>query len=77
MAKPPYPLYLSLVKKTNILDGPVFREKVMLYLGRSVWAVRVMHWVGKTPFVKDGRRILLDIKDMNEWIDKNKVQLAY
>jgi len=35
------------------------------YLGRSVWAVREMLWAGKLPYVKDGRRILLDINDMN------------
>ena len=31
-----------------------------------------MLWNGKIPFIKDGRRILIDIEDMNDWIEKNK-----
>jgi excisionase family DNA binding protein len=47
------------------------------YLGRSVWAVREMIWAGKLPRIKDGRRILLDIKDMNNWIEQNKARETY
>jgi excisionase family DNA binding protein len=47
-------------------------QEASVYLGRSLWAVREMLWAGKMPFVKDGRRILLDIKDMDTWIEKNK-----
>ena len=43
-----------------------------VYLGRSEWAIREMIWAGKIPCIKDGRRILLDIKDMDSWIEKNK-----
>ena len=42
-----------------------------IYLGQSECAIREMIWAGKMPYIKDGRRILLDINDMNEWIDKN------
>lgn len=48
-----------------------------VYLGRTVWAVREMLWAGKMPFVKDGKRILLDIRDMDDWIDHNKTQSLY
>jgi excisionase family DNA binding protein len=46
------------------------------YLGRTVWAVREMIWAGKLPIVKDGKRILLDIHDMDSWIEKNKTQFT-
>ncbi|MEW6214965.1 MAG: helix-turn-helix domain-containing protein [Nitrospirota bacterium] len=52
-------------------------KEASLYLGRSVWAVREMLWAGKIPYVKDGRRILLDIQDMDSWIEKNKTQFTY
>lgn len=42
------------------------------YLGRSSWAVREMLWAGKMPFIKDGRRVLVDVQDMNVWIEKSK-----
>lgn len=48
-----------------------------VYLGRSVWAVREMLWAGKMPYVKDGKRILLDIQDMNNWIDRSKTRMFY
>jgi excisionase family DNA binding protein len=52
-------------------------KEASLYLGRSVWAVREMLWAGKLPYVKDGRRILLDINDINIWIEKNKTQFTF
>jgi len=48
-----------------------------VYLGRSVWAVREMLWAGKIPFVKDGKRILIDIRDMDAWIDISKTRTTY
>ena len=47
-----------------------------VYLGRTVWAVREMLWAGKIPFVKDGRRLLLDIRDMDTWIESSKTQIS-
>lgn len=47
------------------------------YLGRSVWALREMHYSGKIPCVRDGRRMLFDIIDLNEWVDKNKLQRTH
>jgi len=52
-------------------------KECTLYLGRSVWAVREMLWAGKMPYIKDGKRILLDIQDMNEWINRNKTRSIY
>lgn len=35
------------------------------YLGRTPWAIREMIWKGKLPAVRDGRRVLLDIQDLD------------
>jgi excisionase family DNA binding protein len=48
-----------------------------LYLGRTVWAVREMLYGGKMPFIKDGKRVLLDIRDMDTWIENNKTSFTY
>jgi excisionase family DNA binding protein len=48
-----------------------------IYLGRTVHAVREMLWAGKIPFVRDGKRILIDIRDMDEWIEKSKERFTY
>jgi len=72
--------------KTQCIHNPVGdRPKKRLYsiedaaeyLGRSVWGVREMLYAGKIPFIRDGRRILLDIRDMDEWIERNKTTVNY
>lgn len=47
------------------------------YLGRSTWAVREMIYAGKLPFIRDGRRILLDKNDMDDWIEKSRCRYTY
>jgi len=47
-------------------------KEAACYLGRSDWSVREMLWSGKLPYVKDGKRIFLDIRDLDEWIDGTK-----
>lgn len=46
------------------------------YLGRSPWAVREMFYAGKIPCVRDGKRMLFDVFDLDDWIKKNKTLLA-
>jgi len=43
------------------------------YLGRSPWSVRHLIWTGELPEVRAGRRIHLDIKDMEAFIERNKL----
>jgi hypothetical protein len=43
------------------------------FLGRSTWSVREMLWAGKLPYIKDGKRIFVDILDMEKWIEQTKV----
>jgi excisionase family DNA binding protein len=70
------------VKNTHWIPNPAERlpkrlysiKEASFYLGRSICALREMLWAGKLPYIKDGRRILLDIHDMNSWVDKNKVR---
>ena len=52
-------------------------KEAAVYLGRSVWAVREMLWAGKIPYIKDGKRIMVDIQDVDAWIDRSKTQTAY
>jgi excisionase family DNA binding protein len=47
------------------------------YLGRTVWSIREMIYAGKIPYIRDGRRMLLDIYDMDSWIENNRCQYNY
>lgn len=43
-----------------------------VFLGRSDWSVREMLWAAKLPYIKDGKRIFIDIVDLEAWIERNK-----
>jgi len=47
------------------------------YLGRTVWAVREMIYAGKIPYIRDGRRMLLDVRDMDAWIEDSRQRYIY
>ena len=69
-------------KKTQGMSNPMVPPKKRLYsvteaaqyLGRSVWSVRELIWNGTLPSVRVGRRVHLDIVDLDGWIDRNKVK---
>ncbi len=49
-------------------------KEAAVYLGRSVWSMRDLIWSGRLPVVKEngGRKIYLDILDLEDFIEKNK-----
>jgi len=47
------------------------------YLGRTVWSIREMIYAGKIAYIRDGRRILLDVNDMDSWIEENRTRYSY
>ena len=73
------------VASTNRISNPVgvlqkrlySINEAATYLGRSVWSVRELIWDGKLPCVKVGRRIHLDIIDLDQWIERNKVKTFF
>ncbi|MDK2744630.1 MAG: helix-turn-helix domain-containing protein [Nitrospira sp. BO4] len=44
-----------------------------MYLGRSTWSIRRLIWSGELPQVRAGGRVHVDVRDLDEFIDKNKV----
>lgn len=42
------------------------------YLGRSPWAIRRLIWDKLLPQVRQGRRVMVDVVDMNGFIEKYK-----
>ena len=47
------------------------------YLGRSVDSLRELLWAGKIDFIKDGKRIYLDVRDMDTYIEQSKQRFTY
>ena len=42
------------------------------YLGRTLWSMRELVWKGSIPIVREGKRIFVDVNDLNLYIEKNK-----
>jgi len=47
-------------------------KEAACYLGRSDWGMRDLIWGRKIPAVREGRKIYLDIDDLNNYIQRNK-----
>ena len=45
-----------------------------IYLGRSTWSVRRLIWTGELPQVRAGGRVHVDVQDMDQFIEQNKVR---
>ena len=46
------------------------------YLGRSPWAIRRLIWEKFLPAVRQGRRVMVDVMDMDRFIEKYKRELS-
>jgi excisionase family DNA binding protein len=49
-------------------------EEAAAYLGRTKEAVQHMIAAGKLPTVKSDRRVFLDVRDLDAWIERSKIQ---
>jgi len=47
-------------------------KEAACYLGRPIFSVRTLIWDGALPVIKDGRKLYLDIFDMDRYIEQNK-----
>lgn len=48
-------------------------KQAAAYLGATVWFVRTLIWNRRIPFVKFGNKLLLDKKDLDAFVDAQKV----
>ena len=65
------------MKKQNYIPKRLYNvDEASIYLGRTPNAIRQMIWDGKIPIVRDTKRILLDVKDMDAWIERSKEQFT-
>jgi len=47
-------------------------KEASAYLGRSVWGVRELISAGKISVVRGGRKIFIDILDLEKYVGENK-----
>lgn len=42
------------------------------YLGCTIWAVRELIWKGQLPYTRFGKRFQVDVKDLDELVEREK-----
>lgn len=47
-------------------------DHAALYIGRTKEALQFLLAAGKLPTVRSDRRVFLDIRDLDEWIERSK-----
>ena len=47
-------------------------KEASLYLGRTLWGVREMVWAGKIPVVRDGKKLFIDINDLEMYVTRHE-----
>jgi len=67
-------------KKAQRICNPLSKrlydlKEAATYLGRPVFSVRTLIWKGALPVLKDGRKLYLDIVDMDTYIERNKERM--
>ena len=65
------------VKKTQGITNPLPKRLYSLpeaahYLGRTLWSMRELTWKGSIPIVREGKRIFVDIVDLEAYVNKHK-----
>ena len=57
---------------TSVKPRLLTMEQAAVYLGRTREAVEHMIAAAKLPVVRADRRVFLDVRDLDRWIDANK-----
>jgi excisionase family DNA binding protein len=47
-------------------------KQAAAYLGRTEEAIQHMVAARKLPVVRDGRRVFLDVRELDKWIERNR-----
>jgi excisionase family DNA binding protein len=50
------------------------QQEAAAYLGISYWTLRDLTFRGEVPHVKIGRRILVDLLDLDAYLDRVKIR---
>jgi hypothetical protein len=66
----------DLQKAAGIANPPRRRlydlKAAAAYLGRPIWGIRTLIWQGKLPVIQDGRKMYVDLYDMDRYIELEK-----
>lgn len=69
------------VRRVQGINNPLPKRLYSLpeaahYLGRTLWSMRELIWKGSIPIVREGKRIFVDINDLELYVTKHKTTYA-
>ena len=62
-------------EKTQIVKRLYTLKDAASYLGRPVYGVRSLIWSGKLPVIQDGRKMYVDLHDLELYVDRAKMTM--
>ena len=74
MGSPSQTHWRSFAVRTEVKPRLLDLRLAARYLGLSVWTIRGMTHRGELPFVRAGRSIRIDLRDLEDWIETHKEQ---
>ena len=64
-------------EKTQIVVKRLYTLKdAAAYLGRPVYGVRALIWKGRLPVIQDGRKMYIDLHDLELYINRSKMTMV-
>ncbi len=70
-----------MVRNAQKIDNPLPPRLLSLkaaavYMGRTTWGMRELYWANKIPWLRDGKRIYFDLRDLDAYIEGMKTNYA-
>ena len=67
----------QVIKREQGISNPLSKrlftlKEASFYLGRTLWSMRELVWKGSIPIVREGKRIFVDIHDLDLYVSKHK-----
>ncbi len=66
-----------MINRESIKPRLLTVKEASVYLGRSIPSIRELYWSGSLPIIRVGRRIHLDLFDLEKWIEQHKTRYTY
>ena len=63
-------------EKSQLVKRLYTLKDASLYLGRPVSSIRTLVWSGKLPVIQDGRKMYVDVNDLDLYINRSKVTMV-
>ena len=51
-------------------------EEAAIFLGRPASSVRHLIWKGRLPYIPEGKRLFLDVRDLEIYVNVNKTVMV-